>query len=237
MKRNLNNRNLQAENRKLKRQNLNMVSTSKFRVSNFQCLSMLLILLAACNTKEITQQDGTYTCPMHPTVISDRPGTCPICGMDLVRKGRAGEEVEITEDLAKLLKSPNETVVGSVKTVKGQYRSVASSLNAQGVVTYDPRTIYTISSRVDGRLEKIYLKFAYQPVTKGQKVAEIYSPELITAQRELVFLLENDSENKPMIDASKTKLELLGMTASQIKTITDTKKTTSTFSVYSPYSG
>jgi Cu(I)/Ag(I) efflux system membrane fusion protein len=199
---------------------------------------MVLLTLASCSQRgDHAEHADTYTCPMHPTVISDRPSTCPVCGMDLVRKAREGEEVEITEDLAKLLKSPNETVVGSVKTIKGQYKSVPSSIDVQGVVTYDTRNIYTIPTRVGGRLEKIFLKYAYQPVTKGQKIAEIYSPELITAQRELIFLLENDTENKSIIDAAKNKLQLLGMTASQIKTIAERKQTTNTFSVYSPYSG
>jgi hypothetical protein len=85
---------------------------------------------------------------MHPTVISDRPGTCPVCGMDLVRKARAGEAVKITEDLSKLLKSPNETVVASINTIKGQYKSVPVSVQAQGVVTYDTRNIYTIPARL-----------------------------------------------------------------------------------------
>jgi multidrug efflux pump subunit AcrA (membrane-fusion protein) len=178
-----------------------------------------------------------YTCPMHPTVISDRPSTCPVCGMDLVRKARAGEEVEVTEDLAKLLKSPNETVVASIKTIKGEYKSMPVSIQAQGIVTYDTRSIYTIPSRVAGRLEKIYLKYAFQAVAKGQKVADIYSPELITAQRELLFLIDNDAENKAFIDAAKNKLQLLGLSTSQINNIIETKQTSSTFSIYSPYKG
>src|SRR5688572_17616456 len=93
--------------------------------SNWVLLAVIALLtLASCGQGgDHAEHADTYTCPMHPTVVSDRPSTCPVCGMDLVRKARAGEEVEITEDLAKLLKSPNETIVGSVKTVKGQYKS------------------------------------------------------------------------------------------------------------------
>jgi membrane fusion protein, copper/silver efflux system len=196
----------------------------------------LITILSACSSKNEAEQD-TYTCPMHPTVISDRPGSCPVCGMDLVRKARTGEEVEITEDLSKLLKSPNETVVASVKTIKGQYKSVPVSIDAQGVVTYDTRNLYTIPSKVGGRLEKVYVKYAFQPVSKGEKIAEIYSPELVTAQRELLFLIENDAENKTLIEAAKNKLELLGLTASQINSLIERKETRNTFIIYSPYSG
>src|SRR5215204_7643583 len=84
-----------------------------------------LLVLASCGSGgDHAEHADTYTCPMHPTVISDRPGTCPVCGMDLVRKARAGEEVEITEELSRLLKSPNETVIASIKTIKGEYKSM-----------------------------------------------------------------------------------------------------------------
>jgi Cu(I)/Ag(I) efflux system membrane fusion protein len=196
-----------------------------------------LILLIACNGKDHTQEQETYTCPMHPTVVSDLPATCPVCGMDLVRKARPGEEVKITEDLARLIKSPNEIIIANIKTIKSEYRSTPFSIQAQGVVTYDTRNIYTIPSRVGGRLEKIFLKYVFQPVKKGEKVAEIYSPELITAQRELLFLFENDSENKTLIDASKHKLELLGLSNFQITSLIEKKEILNTFSIYSPYSG
>lgn len=206
--------------------------------SNWLVIAVIALLtLASCGGGEHAEHADTYTCPMHPTVISDRPSTCPVCGMDLVRKARAGEEVEITEDLAKLLKSPNETVIASIKTIKAEYKSVPSTVEAPGVVTYDTRNIFTIPSRVGGRLEKIYLKYEFQPVAKGQKIAEIYSPELLTAQRELLFLVENDAENKSLIDGAKNKLELLGLTSSQIDNLVARKTTTQTFGIYSPYSG
>lgn len=201
-------------------------------------LVMILAFVASCNKGgEHSEHADTYTCPMHPTVISDKPGTCPVCGMDLVRKARAGEEVEITEDLAKLLKSPNETVIASIKTIKGEYKSMPVSTEAQGIVTYDTRNIYTIPTRIGGRLEKVFLKYSFQQVRKGQKVAEIYSPELLTAQRELLFLLENDSENHALIQSAKERLKLLGSTDSQITDLTQSKEPKNTFAIYSPYDG
>ncbi|MBL7856320.1 MAG: efflux RND transporter periplasmic adaptor subunit [Cyclobacteriaceae bacterium] len=174
---------------------------------------------------------------MHPTVISDKQGTCPVCGMDLVRKVRPGEEVKITEDLASLIKSPNEVVVTSIKTIKGEFKTMPVSIEAQGIVTYDTRNIYTIPARIGGRLEKVFLKYAFQPVRKGQKVVEIYSPELLTAQRELLYLIENDPGNTSIIESAKNKLYLLGATQSQVAEVIRRKDISSTFSVYSPYDG
>lgn len=198
----------------------------------------ILLVIASCgHSHDDAASQDTYICPMHPTVISDRPSTCPVCGMDLVRKARPGEEVEITEDLARLLKSPNEVVVDEVKTIRGQYRSLPSSIRAVGTVTYDTRNTYNIPARVGGRLEKVYLQSEFEKVSKGQAVAEIYSPELVTAQRELIFLVNNDAGNSSLIDAAKRKLSLLGMTERQINNVIKIKEAATTVTVYSPYDG
>ncbi|HMG89348.1 MAG TPA: efflux RND transporter periplasmic adaptor subunit, partial [Chryseolinea sp.] len=179
----------------------------------------------------------TYTCPMHPTVISEKPGVCPVCGMDLVRKAREGEEVKITEDLAKLIKSPNEIVASSITTVKPTYKAMDGSIEALGIVTYDSRNVYIVPARIGGRLEKVYLKYPFQKVSKGQKIAEIYSPEGITAQRELLYLLENDPGNNDLINGSKNKLLLLGFSSAQIDDLIKRKDPSITFSMYSAYDG
>lgn len=214
--------------------------SSSFQISNFKfqiSIFILIFILAACTREESAHEQESYTCPMHPTVVSDRPGTCPVCGMDLVRKAREGEEVKITEDLSKLLKSPNEVIVASVKTIKGEYKSVPVRVQAQGVVTYDTRNIFSIPARVGGRLEKVSLKYTFQEISKGQKIAEIYSPELITAQRELLFLLEHDAQNEALIKGAIRKLEFLGMSTNQINALASRKAASNTISVYSPYSG
>ncbi len=201
-------------------------------------LFLLMLLTATCsNNTDHAEHADTYTCPMHPTVVSDKPGSCPVCGMDLVRKARPGEEVEITEDLARLIKSPSETVVASIKTIKGEYRSMPVNIEAQGIVTYDTRSLFTIPAKVGGRLEKVYLKYAFQSVRKGQKIAEIYSPELVTAQRELLFLLDNDAQNESLIRATKERLQLLGASEAQINSVIQQKEPMNSFAIYSPHDG
>jgi multidrug efflux pump subunit AcrA (membrane-fusion protein) len=207
------------------------------RVLSTVLCQLSIVLLVACGPKETAHEHDEYTCPMHPTVISDRPGVCPVCGMDLVRKARPGEEVQITEDLNKLLRSPNETVVASIETVKGEYKTMPVPVVASGVVTYDSRYLYTIPSRIGGRLEKVFLKYAYQPVRKGQKVAEIYSPELVTAQRELLYLLDNDTSNQDLIDGARRKLLLSGVSERQLDELVKRKEAFYTFSIYSPHDG
>lgn len=196
---------------------------------------LAILLLAGCAGKEA--HNDTYTCPMHPTVVSDKPASCPVCGMDLVRKARAGEEVEITEELAQLLQSPNETIVSSIATVKGTYQSLPGEQQVQGIITYDTRNASTLSARIAGRLDKVFIKSLYQPVTKGQKIAAIYSPELITAQRELLYLLEHDATNSSLIEAARQKLGLLGFTSSQTDELIRRKEVQGTAIIYSTQDG
>lgn len=213
----------------------------ELRASSSQLLAFsivtLFVFLVSCSNDKTGHKQETYTCPMHPTVVQDRAGTCPVCGMDLVRKARAGEEIEITEDLSRLIKSPNEAVVASIKTIKGEYKTMTVNMEAQGIVTYDTRNVYSIPSRIGGRLEKVLLKYPFQTVKKGQKLAEIYSPELLTAQRELLFLLENDSQNAALIKGARERLQLLGASESQINALIQKKEPQNTFSIYSPHDG
>jgi len=195
------------------------------------------LFLSACNRNADHAEHETYTCPMHPTVVSDRPGACPVCGMDLVRKARPGEAVEITKDLSDAIKAPDQSVISTVETINPEYKSLPIVTKAVGVVTYDTRNVYTIPSRVGGRIEKMDVKYEFQRLTKGQKIAEIYSPELITAQRELLYLIEHDPENTALIDGAKSRLTRMGFSITHIQELVLRKEAGNTFSVYSPYDG
>lgn len=199
-------------------------------------LLAMLLIAGSCN-RDTAHEEHEYTCPMHPTVISDRPGSCPVCGMDLVRKTSTSEQQTIDKNLSDVLQSPNELVISNAKSIRGEFRAVPITYEAQGVVTYDTRNIFTISSRVAGRIEKLYVKFPYQSVGKGQRLAEIYSPELITAQREMIFLLENDAGNANLIASGKNKLRLLGLSEGQINNLIREKVVGNSFTLYSPYDG
>lgn len=198
---------------------------------------LALVILVGCTNKEQSASGDQYTCPMHPTVVSDHQGTCPVCGMDLVRKAREGEEVKITEDLARLLQSPDETVVANVKTIRGEYRRMPLRVSAPGVVTYDPRYANEVTVRVGGRLEKVSIHSPFQRVRAGERLAEIYSPELLTAQKELLLLLSSDPSNTALINLATKKLLLLGATSAQVNELMRTRETNANFVITSPYDG
>jgi Cu(I)/Ag(I) efflux system membrane fusion protein len=180
-----------------------------------------------------------YTCPMHPQIIRAKPGKCPICGMDLVKKPKAsGPQAPVSGSLQNLLRSPDATVVSTQATV---YPSAGAppdlTLTLTGRVEYDTRRTEVIAARFGGRVEKLLVRYNYQPVTKGQKLLEVYSPQLVTAQQELIFILTNDSENQTLLRGARQKLRLLGLTDAQINQTITTRKPTYSVAIYSPYSG
>jgi multidrug efflux pump subunit AcrA (membrane-fusion protein) len=174
---------------------------------------------------------------MHPTIVQDKPGTCPICAMDLVRKGRPGEEVKITTELNYLLKPTNAIVISQIKTILPVQKSMNVTTNFSGIITYDTRRFTSIPIRFGGRVEKLLIKYNFQPIRRGQKILEIYSPELLTAQRDLLYLLNSDKENIQLIEGAKEKLKFLGASEVQINQLISTKQESYSFAVHSPVDG
>ncbi|MEX6686975.1 efflux RND transporter periplasmic adaptor subunit [Danxiaibacter flavus] len=204
----------------------------------------LMVLLAACNgrqhnhaeEKSVQAQEEIYTCPMHPQIIEHKPGKCPICGMDLVKKEFTSHE-KVDVDLATLLKPTNSYVLSSIASTTIQKDQKELTIKALGSIDYDTRMVNVISSRVSGRIEKLYVKYRFQHVHKGDRVMDIYSPELVTAQQNLLFILNYDPENNNLIQAAKEKLLLLGMSAQQLQQLINTKKVIMSITVYSGYTG
>lgn len=186
--------------------------------------------------KEEASVAEKYTCPMHPEIIRDEPGQCPICKMDLVEMKTDEVKTENTA-LDILLKPTNKYVISQVKTVSMQNNKIPLLINATGKISYDTREISTISSRVAGRIEKLYIKYLYQPVSKGQKLMDIYSKELLTEQENYIYLLKNDADNNTLIKTAEDRLILQGLTAEQVKKIKVDKKAIEFITIYSPFSG
>ena len=200
---------------------------------------ILVIVVAGCNSSgKEKHADGKqqYRCPMHHEIVRDKQGNCPICGMDLVPFG--GDEKAVTDiNLNILLRPTNSYVITSVPTTTIKESEEQIEVETLGTVQYNTRSVGSISSRVSGRIEKLYLKYTFQDISMGQKIMDIYSPELLTAQQNLLFLIKNDADNISFINAAKDKLLLLGVSTQQLQQIIQQQKPSLTISVYSNYSG
>jgi Cu(I)/Ag(I) efflux system membrane fusion protein len=128
-------------------------------------------------------------------------------------------------------------VLSSAPSTRMRRETVRPDLKVLGTVGYDMRRISTISARVSGRIEKLYVRYRYQHVEQGQRIMDLYSPELATGEQELLFLEKNDPGNGAMIDAARQRLLLLGVSAGQLTEVERTGRSSATLGVYSKYTG
>lgn len=188
------------------------------------------------NHSESLVQKEVYTCSMHPQISKDKPGSCPICGMTLVKKAIKNQVID-SKSIEDLLKPTDNYIVGNYQTTTAKDTTLSAAINLPGLVTYDPNSSVNVAARISGRIERMYVNYKFQKVNKGQKLFDLYSPELLTEQQNFIYLISNDTENTAIIKASKQKLLLYGMTGNQINSLASTKKANPVISIYSPASG
>lgn len=174
-----------------------------------------------------------YTCSMHPQVRMDRPGNCPICEMPLIPAASASAA---TGGAPMLQLSEHALAMASVETVAIERRPLSRDLRAVGRIEYNESSLATITPRVDGYAERLFVSFTGVEIRKGDHLAEVYSPELLVAQQELLISLQSGAGNS-LAEVAKTKLRLLGLTDQQVADLVEKKQTTDRVTLYSPISG
>lgn len=172
--------------------------------------------------------DPTYVCPMHPEITSKEPGTCPICGMDLVLLDASGEggAVEISPGVINQL---------GVRTEPVSRRNVYRRVDTVGYIAEDENRIRHISLRTEGWIERLVVRSVGDTVRKGDLLFEVYSPVLVNAQDEYAQAME--LQNDLLIRASEDRLRALGVSDRQIAEVKRTRKSNRLVSVYAPQSG
>ncbi|MBI5475132.1 MAG: efflux RND transporter periplasmic adaptor subunit, partial [Ignavibacteriales bacterium] len=186
--------------------------------------------------QKTSADESYYTCPMHPSVRSAHPGACPVCGMNLVKRT---EQVEMSKEehqsIGQVTISPTKQVLANVSTSTAMKMSLEKEIRAVGKIAYAEQNFRQISTRFPGRIDKLYLTYEGQQVKKGEPVAEVYSPEAISAQQE--YLLAKQSKSADLLQQSKEKLILWGFTESQINELDESKNVKNIVTLFSPISG
>jgi len=130
----------------------------------------------------------------------------------------------------------NRTVIARQKVIAPVYSDMNFNIQGNGYIAFDTRRNRKVSVRVGGRIDRLYVKYNYQYVRKGEKILELYSPELNTYIEEYLYVLRQTNDTI-LQNKAKQKLQLLGLTSAQIQQINLTGNASLTIPVYSPFEG
>lgn len=204
--------------------------------------AMLLFFLSSCKTKNepVADPDVYYTCSMDVQVVEYKPGKCPICHMELtpVKKNNTGNSDEI-------LLSQQQILLGNIGVDTIRDGSINDQVVLTATLNFDQMNASSVSSRIMGRVEKLYYKNIGDYVKKGAPLYNLYSEELNNAKQEYLLALdkkktfsaENVIDFDQLLNSAKNKLLLWGMTENQIKELETSDKATPVTSFYSTASG
>ncbi|GFE62528.1 efflux RND transporter periplasmic adaptor subunit [Geobacter sp. AOG2] len=214
-----------------------------------------------------TKSDGTakqemsakplYTCPMHPFIIKDKPGVCPICGMELIKKindaqaatTQTAAEKKQAAMLGNVSISPTQRVMANVATMEVRLEDMNKEINAVGIVQYDQTRQAKVTAWIAGRIDKLNVSEVGAYVGKNRPVAEVYSPDLLSSQQEYLLAVKSRGQlkNSPipaisqngegLVQSAKQRLMLYGVKESQIAELERAGKPNIRLPIYTPLSG
>jgi len=193
----------------------------------------------------VAQGQTWWTCSMHPQIRLPKPGKCPLCPMDLIQASSEGgdigsRQISFSREALKLME---------VQTTPVERKFVEAEIRMVGKVDYDETRVKNITAWVPGRIDRLYVDFTGITVSKGDHMVDLYSPELITAQAELLQALkaaegikDNTSEfmkrtTLATLEAARDKLRLLGLARAQIDKIESSGAPVTHITIYSPMGG
>ena len=175
-----------------------------------------------------------WTCSMHPQIKLGEPGDCPICGMDLIPASQAssGSDNPMVFEM-----TPDAVAMAQIQTTKIGGATASGELFLTGKIQADERENAAITAKFPGRIEKLYVTFTGEQVRVGQKLATVYSPELLNAQRELLEAAKSKATFPQLYAAAKEKLKLWKLTDTQIAGIEQSGTVKEQFDILSDQSG
>jgi len=179
------------------------------------------------NNHEISHiKNQLWTCSMHPQIKQSEPGDCPICGMDLIPAETGADGLEANQ----FKMSENALALANIETtVISNITNEVSGLMLSGKINENEKTNSIQTAHFGGRIEKLFVNSTGEKVYQGQKLALIYSPELVTAQKELLTTLESKAKDLTLYNAVRNKLKLWKLSEKQIDKIETSKSIITNF--------
>ena len=181
-----------------------------------------------------TKADEQWTCSMHPQIRQNEPGDCPICGMDLIPVGQTDSDHEtgfqMTAEAIELANIQTTTVGNGMA-------SDGATLKLNGKIQADETRSASLVTHIPGRIEKLFVSYTGEQVNKGQTIATVYSPELITAQKELLEAQKIKDISPELLTAAKNKLKYWKIGSQTVSEIIRTGAIRETFNIYADHPG
>ena len=191
-----------------------------------------------------------YTCPMHPFIIKDQPGTCPICNMTLVKKVEGTQATdEERKALGQVALSPTQMVIANVATVPAKMEPLSREITGVGIVQFDQTRQARVTAWVAGRIDRLHVNTVGSWVSKTKPVAELYSPDLVAAQQEYLLALKSRDRLKDssissisqggesLLASARQRLLLLGVKQHQITALEKGTEPEIRLPIYTPQPG
>ena len=179
-------------------------------------------------------ENQLWTCSMHPQIMQPEPGDCPICGMDLIPAETSAEGLDVNE----FKMSENALALANIETsIIGSEILSGTDLVLSGKIKENEKTNSIQTAHFGGRIEKLFVNSTGEKVNKGQLLASIYSPELVTTQKELLTALQTKNSDPSIYKAVRNKLKLWKLSKKQIETLENSKEVISEFPIYANVAG
>ncbi|MCU0356649.1 MAG: efflux RND transporter periplasmic adaptor subunit [Cyclobacteriaceae bacterium] len=197
-------------------------------------LGWLIFGSESASTHDHTSEAATeYTCSMHPQIRQQGPGKCPLCGMDLIPVSSVSSSSNpLVHEM-----TPEAVALANIQTTTVKSVSATNELTLTGKIKVNEQQLSVVTAKFPGRIEKLFVNFEGQEIRKGEKLATIFSPELVTAQRELLEAKKMAGISPHIYEAAKEKLRLWRISDKQIEQIESSGNVTTTLDVYADASG
>lgn len=182
---------------------------------------------------EDANQPAVWTCSMHPQIRKSEPGQCPICGMDLIPL----QSLAANDNPNSVMLSKTAARLANIRTMAVGQGSAIKNIRLNGKVVPDERLVKTQSSHVSGRIEQLLVNTTGEQVSRGQKLAVIYSPELISAQQELLQGAAIKQSQPILYKAAREKLKALRVSENQINQIEESGEVQENMAIYADRGG
>lgn len=180
-------------------------------------------------------EDGVeYTCSMHPQIRQNEPGQCPLCGMALtpVNNKKGGESNLFVMEI-----TPEAVALSNVQTTRVKSGSGSGKITLTGKIQTDEQRVKSLTANYSGRVDQLFVNFTGQEVQKGQKLATLYSPELVNAQKELLETAKIKDRQPALYEATKEKLRLWKISEKQIAAIESSGQVDTQFDIFADVAG